>query len=156
VSNNEDKIETITSRLTAGNLFVFLWILVGTIACWSVNPLAGWIFLAFSAISVYVIMRALVCPNACYFCQTCTKGFTKLSIIFLGASIIPGSGRKLITGMMMFAYVVLLFIPGGFLASSLMHSFDSVKFAVLMVLLGFSAAALGLRIINRNRVLWRQ
>jgi hypothetical protein len=156
VSKTEEKIETINSRLAAGNIFALLWILTGTIACWLVTPLAGWIFLALSAIFVYIVMRALVCPNACYLCQSCTKGFTKLSIIFLGASTIPGSGRKLMTGMMIFVYVVLLIIPSGLLANSLVHAFDYSKIAVLLVLFGLSAIALIARIRNRNRALWRQ
>jgi hypothetical protein len=155
VSKTEEKIQTINSRLAVGNVFALLWILIGTTACWIVTPLAGWIFLAFSAISVYIIMRALVCPNACYYCQSCTKGFMKLSIIFLGASSIPGSSRKLITGMMVFVYIVLLIIPGGLLASSLVNSFSYAKIAVLLALFAFSATALIARIRKRNRTLGR-
>ena len=156
MSKTGEKIQTINSRLAAGNVFAFLWILIGTTACWLVAPLAGWIFVAVSAISIYVIMRALVCPDACYYCQSCTKGFMKLSIIFLGAGSIPGSSRKLVTGMMVFAYVVLLIIPGGLLASSLVYSFDYAKIAVLLALFALFATALIARIRNRNRALWRQ
>lgn len=58
--------------------------------------------------------------------------------------------------MTIFAYVVLLFIPGGLLANSLAASFDNFKVAVLACLLGVSVSVLVARLINRKRPLWKR
>jgi len=92
VSITEEKIETVKTRFVGGNLLAFLWILVGTVACWLVNPWAGWLFLGFSVFSVYIIARRFLC-NSCYYCKSCTKGLAKLSILFLGANKISGLSK---------------------------------------------------------------
>ncbi len=155
LSNIEEKIETVKSRFASGNLLALIWILLGTTACWLVNPWFGGIFLLFSIFSVYIIIQRQLC-NSCYFYKSCTKGLAKLSILFLGVNKIPGLSRATIKGMAAFAYVVLLFIPAAVLLNSLSTLYDSVKLIVLVCLFGISGVALISRVINRNRTLWKR
>src|ERR1035437_1150590 len=130
MSTVEEKIVTVKSRFIGGNLLAALWIILGTFACWVVNPLFGWLFLGFSAFSIYVIIRRLLC-NSCYYCKSCTKGFAKMSILFLGANRIPGVHKSSILGMTAFVYVVLLVIPGLVLANSILLEFTLFKLVLL-------------------------
>jgi hypothetical protein len=154
MSTVEEKIETVKSRFVGGNLFAILWILVGTAACFVVSPLFGWLFLGFSAFSVYIIVRRLLC-NSCYYCKSCTKGLAKLSILFLGASKIPGLSKGTIWGMNVFTYVILMIIPCAVIISSLFSEFATLKLALLGLLLGFSVFDVANKIRNRNRALWK-
>lgn len=155
MSNVEEKIETVKSRFAMGNLIAVLWILLGTFACWLVNPWLGWFFLGFSAFSVYLIIRRLIC-NSCYYCKSCTKGLAKLSILFLGANRIPGQSNGAVKGMVIFIYTVLTLIPTAFLIYSLVSSFETLKIISLVCLIGISAATLILRFRNRDRPLWKR
>ena len=154
MSTDEEKIETVKSRFVGGNLFAILWILAGTAAYFIVSPLFGWFFLGFSAFSVYIIVRRLLC-NSCYYCKSCTKGFAKLSILFLGASRIPGISKGTIWGMNIFTYVILMIIPFAVILNSLFSEFTTLKLALLGLLLGFSVFDVVNKIRNRNRALWR-
>jgi hypothetical protein len=154
LSNIEEKIETVKSHFISGNLLSILWIFVGTVACWLVNPWLGWLFLAFSAFSVYIILRRFLC-SSCYYCKSCTKGMAKLSILFLGANKIPGLSKSTIAGMTTFTYAVLMFIPAIVLGNSLLNSFNTMKLAALICLFSVSTIVLIGRLINRNRVLWK-
>ena len=155
MSSVEEKIETVKSRFAAGNLIAILWILLGTFACWLVNPWLGWFFLGFSTFSVYLIIRRLLC-NSCYYCKSCTKGLAKLSILFLGANRIPGQSNGSIKGMTIFVYIVLAIIPSALLIYSLASSFETAKIISLACLIGISTITLISRFINRNRPLWKR
>jgi len=154
MSTVEEKIVTVKSRFVGGNLLAALWILLGTTVCWIVNPLFGWVFLGFSAVSIYVIIRRLLC-NSCYYCKSCTKGFAKMSILFLGANQIPGLSKSSILGMTSFIYVVLLVIPGFVLANSILVEFTWFKLILLTGLLVISMFAIASRVKNRNQALWK-
>ena len=155
MSSVEEKIETVKSRFAAGNLLALTWILIGTVACWLVNPWLGWLFLAFSTFSVYVIVRRLLC-NSCYYCKSCTKGLAKLSILFLGANRIPGQSNVAVKGMAIFVYIVLTLIPAVLLLYSLSPSFETLKIISLASLIGISTVALTSRLRNRNKSLWKR
>jgi len=155
MSSVEEKIETVKSRFAAGNLIAILWILLGTFACWLVNPWLGWFFLGFSTFSVYLIIRRLLC-NSCYYCKSCTKGLAKLSILFLGANRIPGLSNNTVKGMAIFVYTVLTLIPAAFLIYSLVSSFEMLKIISLACLFGISAVALIIRFRNRDSPLWKR
>ncbi len=154
MSSVEEKIETVKSRFVTGNLFAVFWVILGTLACWIVNPLFGWVFLGFAFFSIYIIIRRLLC-NSCYYCKSCTKGFAKLSILFLGANHIPGITKKSLVGMTVFIFIVLLVTPTSVLASSLLVEYSLVKLIVLTGLVVTSLIALIIRAVNRNKALWK-
>ena len=150
----EEKIETVKSRFVLGNLLAFVWILLGTYACWLVMPWLGWLFLIFSTVSVYIVIRRLFC-NSCYYCRSCTKGLAKLSILFLGANKIPGISDGTVKGMTIFIYAALTILPASPLIYSLSASFEAAKIISLACLFGISAVAIVSKIANRNKKLWK-
>jgi len=154
MSSVEEKIETVKSRFVTGNLFAVFWVILGTLACWIVNPLFGWVFLGFAFFSIYIIIRRMLC-NSCYYCKSCTKGFAKLSILFLGPNHIPGITKKSLVGMTVFIFIVLLVTPTSVLASSLLVEYSLVKLIVLTGLVVTSLIALMIRAVNRNKALWK-
>lgn len=154
MSSVEEKIETVKSRFVTGNLFAVFWVILGTLACWMVNPLFGWVFLGFAFFSIYIIIRRMLC-NSCYYCKSCTKGFAKLSILFLGANHIPGITKTSLVGMTVFIFIVLLVTPASVLASSLLVEYSLVKLIVLTGLVVTSLIALIIRAVNRNKALWK-
>ncbi|MDD3792946.1 MAG: hypothetical protein PHY74_07420 [Candidatus Bathyarchaeota archaeon] len=154
MSSVEEKIETVKSRFISGNLFAVFWVILGTLACWIVNPLFGWVFLGFAFFSIYIIIRRMLC-NSCYYCKSCTKGFAKLSILFLGADHIPGITKTSLVGMTVFIFIVLLVIPASVLASSLLAEYSLVKLILLVGLVVTSLIALIIRLVNRNKALWK-
>ena len=114
----------------------------------------GWVFLGFAFFSIYIIIRRMLC-NSCYYCKSCTKGFAKLSILFLGADHIPGITKTSLVGMTVFIFIVLLVIPASVLASSLLVEYSLVKLILLVGLVITSMIALIFRAVNRNKALWK-
>ena len=137
MSGKEEKIEASKSSLFFGSLMIAVWIAVGTAAFWVINPLFGWVFLGFSLFSILIVMRRQMC-GSCYYCVSCTKGFAKLSRLFLGGSSIPGIGKGSTLGMAVFIYLLLSIIPGMMLVSSLFQEFSLLKLSLLICLLSVS------------------
>ena len=154
MSTVEEKIETTKSRLLSGNLLLALWIIVGTVGCWIISPLFGWLFLGVSAFSILIIVRRQLC-SSCYYCKSCTKGFAKLSILSLGVNHIPGLGKGSIIGMTAAIYVILTVIPGLLIASSVLQEFTLFKLIALSSLIAITLYALVSRLKNSNRALWK-
>ncbi len=151
MSASEQKVQAAKSTLLYGNLLVAIWIVFGTVGLLLINPLYGWVFLAFAAFSVFIIVRRLLC-NSCYYCKSCTKGIAKLSILSLGANRIPGLSKSSLLGMSAFLYIVLTVIPGWLLANSLLQQFDALKVAVLAGLVAVSLFGVAARVKNGDRV----
>ncbi|MCL5877636.1 MAG: hypothetical protein M1540_07485 [Candidatus Bathyarchaeota archaeon] len=145
MSNSEPKVEATKSSLLFGNLTAIVWIFLGTFGCWLINTLYGYLFLAFSAFSIYIIVRRLMC-NSCYYCKSCTKGIAKLSILFLGANSIPGLSKGSILGMVVFVYVVLMIVPSSLLVNSLLQEFNLLNASVLAGILSISIFSIVVRI----------
>jgi hypothetical protein len=137
LSVEEEKIEASKSLLIFGNLMITAWIAIGTAAFWVINPTFGWLFLGFSMFSILIVMRRQMC-GSCYYCASCTKGFAKLSKLFLGASRIPGIGKGSTLGMAAFIYLLLSIFPGIMLVSSIFQEFSILKLSLLICLLSVS------------------
>jgi hypothetical protein len=137
VSDEEEKIAASKSSLFFGSLMIAVWIAIGSVAVWVINPVYGWLFLGFSAFSILIVMRRQMC-GSCYYCVSCTKGFAKLSKLFLGGSSIPGIGKGSTVGMTVFIYLLLSIIPGLILVSSIFQEFSLPKLSLLICLLSVS------------------
>ncbi len=148
----EEKVAATKSTLLNGNLLISVWVALGTVGCYLVNPIVGLVFLGFAAFSIYIIIRRLLC-NSCYYCRSCTKGIAKLSIMFLGANRIPGLSKGSILGMTIFAYVVLLVIPSWLLAESLMQQFSVLQALALAGILVISTYTLVAKIKKGDRLI---
>jgi len=111
VSGEKEKIVASKSLIFFGSLMIAVWIAVGTAAFWVINSMFGWLFLGFSVFSVLIVTRRQMC-GSCYYCASCTKGFAKLSKLFLGGSSIPGISKSITWGMAVFIYLLLSIVPG--------------------------------------------
>ena len=134
----EEKIVASKSLVFFGSLMITVWIVVGTASFWVINPTFGWLFLGFSAFSILIVMRRQMC-GSCYYCASCTKGFAKLSKLFLGGSNIPGISKGSTIGMSVFIYILLSIIPGTVLVSSMIQEFSLLKLFLLICLLAVSS-----------------
>jgi hypothetical protein len=76
--------------------------------------------------------------SSCYYCKTCTKGFAKLSKLFIGKSHIPGISKGSEIGMAVFIYVILSVVPIFLLASSILQEFSPIKLLLIIGLLSIS------------------
>jgi hypothetical protein len=113
---------------------IAVWIVIGTTAFWFINSMFRLLFLGFSVFSVLIVMRRQMC-GSCYYCASCTKGFAKLSKLFLGGSSIPGISKGATWGMTAFIYLLLSTIPGIVLVSSIFQEFSLLKLSLLIGLL---------------------
>jgi hypothetical protein len=147
----EEKVDASKSTLLYGNILVAIWVALGAAGCYLVNPIVGWVFLGFTAFSIYVIIRRLLC-NSCYYCKSCTKGMAKLSIMSLGANRIPGLSKGTVLGMAIYLYFILLAIPGWLLASSLIQQFSILQTSALAGILVISAYSIVARIKKGNKL----
>jgi hypothetical protein len=134
VAGEEEKIIASKSLIFFGSLMIAVWIVIGTTAFWVINSMFGLLFLGFSVFSVLMVMRRQMC-GSCYYCASCTKGFAKLSKLFLGGSSIPGISKGATWGMTAFIYLLLSTIPGIVLVSSIFQEFSLLKLSLLIGLL---------------------
>jgi hypothetical protein len=137
LTTNDEKIQASKSLLSFGILMIAVWIAIGTAAVWVTNAVFGWLFLGFSVFSILIVMRRQMC-GSCYYCASCTKGFAKLSRLFLGGSHLPGIGKGSTMGMTVFIYILLSIIPGAMLVSSILQEFTLLKLSLLIFLLSIS------------------
>ena len=144
MSGEEEKIAATKSSLLFGIIMITVWIAIGTAAFWVINPLFGWLFLGFSVFSILIVMRRQMC-GSCYYCASCTKGFAKLSRLFLGGNRIPGISKGSTWGMTIFIYVLLSIIPGAMLVTSIFQEFSLAKIALLICLLSISVYNVAVR-----------
>ena len=144
MSDEKEKIAATKSSLLFGIIMITVWIAIGTAAFWVINPLFGWLFLGFSLFSILIVMRRQMC-GSCYYCASCTKGFAKLSRMFLGGSHIPGISKGSTWGMTIFIYVLLSIIPGAMLVTSIFQEFSLAKIALLICLLSISVYNVAVR-----------
>ena len=143
--NAEEKIKASKSLLIFGTLTIAFWVALGTFSFWLTSQLLGWLFLGFSAFLILIVLRRQMC-SSCYYCKTCTKGFAKLSRLFLGKSHIPGIGKGSEIGMAVFIYVILSVIPGTLLVPSIIQEFNPLKLLLLIGLLSISIYNLAARV----------
>jgi hypothetical protein len=149
LTTNDEKIQASKSLLSFGILMIAVWIVIGTAAVWVTNPLFGWLFLGFSLFSILIVMRRQMC-GSCYYCASCTKGFAKLSRLFLGGSNLPGIGKGSTMSMTVFIYILLSVIPGVMLVSSILQGFTLLKLSLLIFLLSISTLNALIRVKKLN------
>ena len=135
--SNEEKIEATKPLLIFGNLTIAFWVALGTISLWLTNPTLAWLFLGFSAFSILIVLRRQMC-SSCYYCKSCTKGFAKLSRLFIGKSHVPGISKGSEIGMSVFIYAILSVVPGILLFSSILQEFSPLKLLFMIFLLSIS------------------
>jgi hypothetical protein len=123
------------TTIILANVVMAIWIASGTMACWFLHPLVGWIYLAIALTMVGVVLRKVVCTNCYYYGKWCGTGWGKLAALFFKEGDMEkfstGSGIKLAPGV----YGLLSLIPMVLVVISIIMEFTVPKIIVLAVLL---------------------
>jgi hypothetical protein len=139
----EDKRAYSESRTALGNIGILLWIALGAIAIWFLNPLGAWIFAFIAFILVYGVVRKQLCKT-CAYCKTCTMGLGKLSELIFGKAELGGVKPRTLLTLLLVTYGLLTVIPTVFLALSISQEFTLSKILVLafpLLILSYSVTA---------------
>jgi hypothetical protein len=70
-----------------GNLALFVWILLDTVAFLLYDVTAGIVFFVLTAILIYGVLHILGCLRPCYNCIKCTHGMGRLAALYFGRRI---------------------------------------------------------------------
>ena len=121
-----------------GNLALFAWIVLDTVAFLQFNLTAGVVFFILTLILIYGELNFLGCLRPCYNCIKCTHGMGRLAALYFGRRIFKDYkyNYKLPTAIFYSLYV------GAFPATVALWStaanFTATKAIVSAILLGFT------------------
>lgn len=121
-----------------GNLAVILWIVLGSLAFWLYNQVAGWLFLVSALIATYGGLKFLGCLRPCYHCKKCTFGLGRISALFFGKRSLKDPKESYGMASAVFFYALLGPFPTMFLLISTAEAFTVLKIMVLLFLLAIS------------------
>jgi len=135
------------STVIAGNLIMLVWIALGTVACYFLNPVAAWIFLAVALLLVFIVLRKLVCTNCYYYDKWCAAGWGKLSALMFKKGDIETFNDSIGVKLAPVIYGLLTLVPLVLGTIAAVRHFSVVKPIVLaaLLLLGFYSGTLGRR-----------
>jgi hypothetical protein len=121
-----------------GNLAVILWIVLGSMAFWLYNQVAGWLFLVAALIATYGGLKFLGCLRPCYHCKKCTFGLGRISALFFGKRSLKDPKESYGMASAVFFYALFGPFPAVFLLISTVQAFAVFKILVLLGLLTIS------------------
>ena len=121
-----------------GNIALFLWIVVDSVAFLLYNFLAGIVFFILTLILIYGVLHILGCLRPCYNCIKCTHGMGRLSALYFGRRIFKDYkySYKLPTAIFFTLYIGAF--PAAFALYSAVIDLTVIKAAVFVVLLAFT------------------
>jgi hypothetical protein len=121
-----------------GNLALFVWIILDTVAFLLFNIVDGIVFLVATLILVYGLLHLLGCLRPCYNCIKCTHGMGRLAALYFGKRIFKDYkyNYKMPTAIFFTMYIGAF--PAAFALYSAVLHFTVVKAAVFVVLLAFT------------------
>ncbi len=125
-----------------GNLALFVWIVLDTVAFLLYDITAGIAFFIVTLILIYGVLHFLGCLRPCYNCIRCTHGMGRLAALYFGRRIFKDYKYNYkLPGAIFFTLYVGAF-PAAFALYSAIQSFTVVRalvFAVLLAITIFSA-----------------
>ena len=133
----EDKKAYSQSRTVLGNLGIFLWIVLGTVAIWFSNPIYAGVFFISAVIGVFAVIRRSLCKT-CAYCKKCTMGSNKLSELVFGKAELGGLNPNSLLTRLIVIYGLLTAVPAVFLIASISQDYTILKIVVLVALLPLS------------------
>ena len=123
------------STVLFGNLMMFIWLVLGTIAVWFINPLLAGLYLAIALILVYIILRKLLCTNCYYYDKWCGLGWGKLTAKMFKKGDIEKFNDSIGIRLAPMIYGLLTVIPFILIIVSIILVFDYTKIGVFVLLL---------------------
>lgn len=134
---SEEKLEFTQPLLIYGNLALLSWVFLAFAATWFYSQVYSWLFLLFTAASIFMILRRLGC-SSCYYCKSCTSGFGRLSGAFFGKGTIKKGSVGNRHALVAFIYFLLTPLPIAVLTSSIVQTFSMSKLTVLVCLIALT------------------
>jgi hypothetical protein len=121
-----------------GNLALFLWITLDTVAFLLFSLTDGIAFFVLTLILIYGVLHFIGCLRPCYNCIKCTHGMGRLAALYFGRRIFKDYkySYKLPTAIFFTLYIGAF--PAAFALYSAIQGFTIVKVAVFVVLLAFT------------------
>ncbi|MCW4001202.1 MAG: hypothetical protein NWE93_13290 [Candidatus Bathyarchaeota archaeon] len=121
-----------------GNLALFVWIVLDTVAFLLYDLTAGIVFFILTLILIYGVLHLLGCLRPCHKCIKCTHGMGRLAALYFGRRIFKDYkyNYKLPTAVFFSLYIGAF--PAAFALYSAATGFTVVKAAVSAVLLVFT------------------
>lgn len=121
-----------------GNLALFVWIVLDTVAFLLYDLTAGIVFFILTLILIYGVLHLLGCLRPCHKCIKCTHGMGRLAALYFGRRIFKDYkyNYKLPTAIFFSIYIGAF--PAAFALYSAATDFTVVKAAVSAVLLAFT------------------
>lgn len=136
--NEKGKEQYPMSRIIIGNIVMFLGLVVGTIAIWFYSPIMAAIYLIIAVITVYVILRKLVCTNCYYYDKWCSLGWGKLAAALFKRGDIEQFNDSIGIRLAPIVYGLLTIFPLIVVIVALVLEFDYYKVGVLVILVFFA------------------
>jgi hypothetical protein len=121
-----------------GNLALFLWIILDSVAVMLYNLTAGIVFFILKLILIYGVLHLLGCLRPCYNCIKCTHGMGRLAALYFGRRIFKDYkySYKLPTAILFTLYIGAF--PAAFALYSAIINFTAIKAAVFVTLSVFT------------------
>ncbi len=121
-----------------GNLALFLWIVLDTVAFLLFDITDGIAFFILTLVLIYGVLHFIGCLRPCYNCIKCTHGMGRLAALYFGRRIFKDYkySYKLPTAIFFTVYIGAF--PAAFALYSAIQNFTVAKAAVFAVLLVFT------------------
>ena len=121
-----------------GNLALFVWIVLDTVAFLLFDFTVGIVFFVLTLILIYGLLHLLGCLRPCYNCIKCTHGMGRLAALYFGRRIFKDYkySYKLPTAIFFTLYIGAF--PAAFALYSASIDFTAVRAAVFVVLLALT------------------
>ena len=121
-----------------GNLALFLWIVLDTVAFLLYDITAGIVFFIGALIAIYGVLHLLGCLRPCYNCIKCTHGMGRLAALYFGRRIFKDYKYSYKLPTAIFFTLFIGAFPAAFALYSAITDFTTVKAALFAVLLAFT------------------
>ena len=121
-----------------GNLALFLWIMLDTVAFLLFNITYGIVFFVTALIAIYGVLNILGCLRPCYNCIKCTHGMGRLAALYFGKRIFKDYKYNYKLPIAIFYSLFIGAFPAAFALYSTIQNFTVIKAAVFVVLLVFT------------------
>ena len=121
-----------------GNLALFVWIILDTIAFLLFDRTDGIVFLVAALIAIYGVLHFIGCLRPCYNCIKCTHGMGRLAALYFGKRIFKDYKYSYKLPTAIFFTLFIGAFPTTFALYSAVIDFTLVKATVFVVLLAIT------------------
>jgi hypothetical protein len=121
-----------------GNLALFVWIVLDTVAFLLFDITWGIAFFVVAIIAIYGVLHFIGCLRPCYNCIKCTHGMGRLAALYFGKRILKDYKYSYKLPTAIFFTLFIGAFPAAFALYSAIQDFTVIKAAVFVVLLAIT------------------